>query len=83
MKEIVFTFSSTHTVIAAESALLKEGVKVKVRPLPSAVRAGCGLTLCISPNDFKRAKALLKDSSVAFFEIYELKDGKYTRQKTQ
>lgn len=78
MEEIIFTFSSTHTVIAAESALLKEGVPVKVRPLPSAIRAGCGLTLCVSLEEFSRARSVLSERSLNFDEMYQIKEGNFT-----
>ena len=81
MQEIVFTFSSTHIVIAAESALLKEGIPVKVRPLPSAIRAGCGLTLCVSLENLSRARSILTARSLNFDEIYQIKDGDFTLYK--
>ncbi|MBR2030534.1 MAG: DUF3343 domain-containing protein, partial [Clostridia bacterium] len=40
--EIVFTFPSTHAVIAAEQNVLSAKIKAKVRPIPTVIRAGCG-----------------------------------------
>ena len=53
--EIYFTFPSTSAVITAEQVLIAAGMKVKVRPVPGAIRAGCGLCLAVSPDKQKEA----------------------------
>ena len=50
MMEYVITFKNTNHVIKAEQTLIKCGIEVGVMPLPSRIRAGCGLCLRIEPK---------------------------------
>lgn len=58
--EVVLTFLNTNHVIKAEQALLDAGKNVKVMPLPSAIRSGCGLCLRLQPEDAEEARELLR-----------------------
>ena len=77
--EIYFTFPSTSAVITAEQVLIAAGMKVKVRRVPGAIRAGCGLCLAVSPDKQKEAMDILKEKSAEYSEIYFVQDGTYTR----
>ena len=77
--EIYFTFPSTSAVITAEQVLIAAGMKVKVRPVPGEIRAGCGLCLAVSPDKQKEAMDILKEKSAEYSEIYFVQDGTYTR----
>lgn len=70
--EIVLTFHSTHHAIQAEQLLIAEGISVSVMPLPSSIRAGCGLCLRIRPDDLKQAEERLRNAALPT-------DGRYTR----
>ena len=76
--DIIYTFPNTSAVIAAEQLLLFAKIPVKVRPIPNAIRAGCGLSLCVSPDDKSAADKKLKDGGIEVSEIYESQDGKFT-----
>ena len=75
--EIVYTFSSTHAVIAAEANILSAKIKAKVRPIPTVIRAGCGLMLCISVDDKPQADKILSEKNVAVEAVYSVQDGQY------
>lgn len=77
--EIYFTFPSTSAVITAEQVLVDAGMKVKVRPVPNAIRAGCGLCLSVAPDKQKQAMEILKNNSADYSEIYFVQDGTYNR----
>lgn len=76
--EIFYTFPNTSTVIAAEQALIDAKISVKVRPIPNAIRAGCGLTLCISPEMRDKAEETFANAKVLYTEVYSLQDGQFT-----
>lgn len=75
--EIVYTFPSTHAVIAAEQNVLSAKIKAKVRPIPTVIRAGCGLMLCISLDDKARADKILADKNIPVDGVYSIQDGQY------
>lgn len=76
--EIFYTFPNTSTVIAAEQALIDDGIDVKVRPIPNSIRAGCGLTLCVAPEMRAKAEETFVHACVAYTEVYSLQDGQFT-----
>lgn len=47
----VLTFSTTTYAIALQVACEKVGLVGRLIPLPSQVRAGCGLAWCCAPKD--------------------------------
>lgn len=75
--ELVLTFVNTSHSVKAEQALLAGGVETVVMPLPSAIRAGCGLCLQISSGNLARADALLAQAEVPVEGRYFRADGKY------
>ena len=75
--EIVYTFPSTHAVIAAEQNVLSAKIKAKVRPIPTVIRAGCGLMLCISLEDKAQADKILSDKNIPVDGVYSIQDGQY------
>jgi len=75
--EIVYTFPSTHAVIAAEQNILSAKINAKVRPIPTVIRAGCGLMLCISTDDKSVADEILKNKNIPVEAVYTVVDGQY------
>lgn len=68
--EIVLTFGGTHDVVRAEQALLDTGLPVRVMPLPSTIRAGCGLCLRVAPDDAQAALRTLAAASIPVQQAY-------------
>lgn len=68
--EYVITFKNTNFAIRAERYLLEQKLQVGVMPLPSQIRAGCGICLRISPEEIKRALQILLSKEIAEFDLY-------------
>ncbi len=73
--EYVFTFTTTSLAIKAEQALLGAGLKITVMPLPSQIKAGCGLCLRVQKEDLQTARTLLREKEITNSEIYEKTKG--------
>lgn len=70
MPELVLTFSATSKVILAERTLLDAGLVVRVLPLPSVIRAGCGLCLRLAPASGDEALRLLEFAGASPEKLY-------------
>ena len=68
--EYILTFGSTSHSIRAEQTLLAKGLSVTVMPLPSAIRAGCGLCLRVREPHLAAARETLSDAAVPIERIY-------------
>jgi len=77
--EYVFIFKSTNFAIKAERCLLGQKLHVTVMPLPSQIRAGCGICLRVSQKDMELARGTLLDEGVDGVEVYSRveEDGKF------
>ncbi len=69
-EEVILTFQSTNHAIKAERVLLDGGFSVMVMPLPSRIRAGCGLCLRLPPAQLAEGQALLCRARVPVDGIY-------------
>lgn len=65
MEEVVITFDATIDAIHGEKLLVEAGLKPLVMPLPSQVKAGCGLCLRVRLEDGTRACELLRSHGVS------------------
>lgn len=68
--EILFAFNTTSAAILAEQTLLSSGLPVKVMPLPSKIKAGCGICLRLPPQHVQKAVQLLARHPVAEYQLY-------------
>lgn len=68
--EIVLTFARTNDAIHAEHVLLRAGLPVQVMPLPSAIRAGCGICLRLPQLRFNEAAALLQTAKIPVESVH-------------
>ncbi len=62
--ELIFSFAGTHAAIQAEQCLLDAALPVRVMPLPSAIRAGCGICLRLPLRHQAAALALLRAAHI-------------------
>lgn len=65
----ILTFANTHAAIFAEKALLQAGYSVGVMPLPSGIKAGCGIALRVA--DYIASKALLEENNIVVSAVYQ------------
>ncbi|MCL2862363.1 MAG: DUF3343 domain-containing protein [Firmicutes bacterium] len=82
--EYILTFDSTNMAIKAERSLLEINQKVSVMPLPSQIKAGCGISLRIKNEGITKCFEILKENQIEDFvvhrrEIDENKNYKYER----
>jgi len=77
--EYIITFKTTNRAIKAEQCLLECDISVGVAPLPSQIKAGCGICLRIKPDQLEVALQILADN-VDEYGLYSraMQDGKYT-----
>jgi len=77
--EYIIAFKTTNRAIQAERCLLEQKIAVGVAPLPSQIKAGCGICLRIKPNEIEIAVRVLSDNSIEGIELYSRKkeEGKY------
>lgn len=59
MREIVITFDAATEAIRAERLLAQAGLCPLVMPLPSRIKAGCGLCLRVRPEALEAGRAAL------------------------
>ena len=57
--DIVLSFGSTHLAMAADKALGEAGIEFTMIPTPTAVSAGCGISLRMPQGEFARAQEVL------------------------
>ncbi|MDR3542119.1 MAG: DUF3343 domain-containing protein [Desulfosporosinus sp.] len=69
----ILTFTNTHAAIFAEKTLLQAEYSVGVMPLPSGIKAGCGIALRVA--DYIAANTLLKENSVFVSAVYQTTAG--------
>lgn len=81
--EYMLTFARTHDAMLAEQVLLAAGIQPGIMPLPSSIRAGCGLCLRIVPASRTQALSSLVSAGCAPQDIYcrTVLDGKSTYEK--
>ncbi|MEL1133712.1 DUF3343 domain-containing protein [Desulfitobacterium sp. THU1] len=65
----IITFPNTHMSILAEKSLQQGGFSVGVMPIPSSIKAGCGIALRVT--DAQSASAHLSENEILFAEIYQ------------
>ena len=68
--EYVITFDNTNQAIKAENCLLGMHLKVGVMPLPSQIKAGCGISLRISPEEIKVVLEALASGSIEIYRLF-------------
>jgi hypothetical protein len=61
-REFVIAFSSTNIAIKSEASLLEQGIQVSVMPLPSQIKAGCGICLRVCFIELSSALDILAET---------------------
>lgn len=76
MMEYLVSFARTNDAIRGEGLLLQAGLSVGVMPLPSRIKAGCGLSFRIRPHEFQEAVRILTEAGITGMGFYEKEDQK-------
>ncbi|GHV02649.1 hypothetical protein FACS189485_03690 [Spirochaetia bacterium] len=74
MIEVIAGFENVSRAIMAEQALTEQGFDVRVMPMPSGIRAGCGFCLRFLPEDIEKAAAFLRERGLSIKEAWEKKE---------
>ena len=82
--EYIITFKNTNFAIKAEQALLEKKLGVSVQPLPSQIRAGCGICLRLNQNEIRAALKTLTERGIDEIGLFlrESKGSQYNYTKT-
>jgi len=77
--EYIISFKSTNIAIKAEQCLLSQGINVRVMPLPSQIRAGCGISLRVAASEIDTAVKMLYENNIDEIGLFtrEQECGKY------
>jgi hypothetical protein len=69
--EVIICFESVSAAIMAEQALKEQAFSVRIMPVPSGIRGGCGFCLRFSPEDIESAAAFLSGRGFDIKEAWE------------
>lgn len=68
--EYILTFKNTNSAIKSEHYLLGANLHVTVMPLPPQIRAGCGISLRLSPQEIGTAVRIVTDKNIEDLGVY-------------
>jgi hypothetical protein len=71
MIEVIAGFENVSQSIMAEQALTEQGFDVRVMPMPSGIRSGCGFCLRFLPEDLEKAAVFLRERGLPIKEAWE------------
>jgi hypothetical protein len=72
--EVILIFRGTHQVMSAEKNLRREGVPVKLIPVPKRLSSDCGFALRILLPDKGRAREILSRSGILPRSVHILRE---------
>ncbi|MGL4402546.1 MAG: DUF3343 domain-containing protein [Fusobacteriaceae bacterium] len=68
---LLFAADSTSQVIQCETLLKDGGIQCRVIPLPSEIKASCGLSIKLQKEDLEKSIDILKSNNI-HMEIYSV-----------
>ena len=68
--EVVLAFARTNETIQAERLLEEAGLSIRVMPLPSAIRAGCGVCLRLPEAQLREASVRLEQAGIPVQSVF-------------
>lgn len=72
--EVILIFRGTHQVMSAEKNLKREGVPMRLIPVPRPLSSDCGFAIRIVLPDKGRAKEVLSKSGILPRSVYILRE---------
>jgi hypothetical protein len=70
----VVIFYSTSGAIKTERLAKKQGLIVKLIPVPRHLSSDCGICLSFNSGDIHRIERILRENKIEFDAIYDLKN---------
>lgn len=74
-KFLLFVADSTHLIIKSEKLLKENGIECRIIPLPSEVKATCGLSIKTELESKNRADELFKSNGIKLEKYSVIKKG--------
>ena len=71
-KQLVITFSTTTAAMAMEKRAQEMGMFGRLKPLPSEISAGCGLSWKTKPEEKEKMLVFLEEEKLKWEAMYEL-----------
>ncbi|MDO9508999.1 MAG: DUF3343 domain-containing protein [Thermovirgaceae bacterium] len=68
--DCIATFETTHMAILFEKTCKKEGLSVKIVPVPRNISASCGLACRFRMEDEPRVRELASDNSIEVLQYH-------------
>ena len=68
--DVLLLFKSTHTVMKAEEYLERKNIRAKLTPIPSSIRADCGIGILTDRGDIKGIRDVLNREGILEFRAY-------------
>lgn len=62
----ILVFQNIRFVILGEELLVKNGISLTIRPVPSQISSECGMCIEIGTDDLDTVKKLLDDCAITF-----------------
>ena len=77
--EFVIAFVNTSSAIKAEQCLLERKINLSVLPLPSQMRAGCGICLRVNAESIKASLEALQENQINGIDVFSRteQDGRF------
>ena len=72
VQKSVVIFYSTSAAIKTESMAKKQGLSIKLIPVPRHLSSDCGICLSFNPEDIQRMEKLLADNQIEYDSIHNL-----------
>jgi hypothetical protein len=80
-QDIILIFRGTHQVLSAEKTLKREGVAMRLVPVPRRLTSDCGLAIRISHSDRGKAREVLFLAAITPVSVHVSRpDGGYDEE---
>lgn len=72
-RQIVITFHSTHSAMAAEEIFKEQKLDFELIPTPREISAECGFALLVRGLDIAEIKPICNKNQIKYDNIYQIK----------
>ncbi|WP_462317484.1 DUF3343 domain-containing protein [Marinilabilia sp.] len=64
--EKLLLFQNVHKVMKADKICRMNGIRCRVIPVPEHISSECGMCLSVSPENWEKCLAILKEENIRF-----------------